>query len=283
MLRKVVRRSLGLVKRWLDDGSDERPVFASPLYSWANPLYLEIIGDPACHHAYAWGIIQGVNLARSLGVGRVSVIEFGVAGGNGLIALERIAEKVERALGVGIDVYGFDTGTGLPRPEDYRDKPHLHSEGDFAMDQRKLQAQLKRARLVLGLVKDTISGFVESRPCPVTFVAFDLDFYSSTSHALRLLEADPGVLMPRIHCFFDDIFACGDYNGERLAISEFNASHETRKLSPIYGLKYFVPGRVAYRPYWEKNYAAYIFDHELCGRNEGLLDRRSLGLMVENR
>jgi hypothetical protein len=54
--------------------------------------------------------LQGAHLAKALGIKRVSVIEFGVAGGNGLVALDRIAEKVEQALGIDIDVYGFDTG-----------------------------------------------------------------------------------------------------------------------------------------------------------------------------
>src|SRR3972149_1664776 len=40
---------------------------------------------------YAWGVLCGVDLAQSLGIDRVSVIEFGVAGGRGLISLERIA------------------------------------------------------------------------------------------------------------------------------------------------------------------------------------------------
>src|SRR5262245_39831350 len=35
----------------------------------------------------AWGALQGVNLAKALGLSRVSFVEFGVAGGNGLTAL----------------------------------------------------------------------------------------------------------------------------------------------------------------------------------------------------
>jgi len=52
---------------------------------------------------------------------RVSVLEFGVAGGQGLLTLERIAVRVEEMINIGIDVYAFDTGdgsyqaTGLPR------------------------------------------------------------------------------------------------------------------------------------------------------------------------
>ena len=48
------------------------------------------------------------------------MLEFGVAGGAGLLSLERIAELVEGLTGVEIEVHGFDTGTGLPAPKDYR-------------------------------------------------------------------------------------------------------------------------------------------------------------------
>ena len=80
---------------------------------------------------YTWGMAHGAWLARNLGIDRISVIEFGVAGGNGLVALDRAAELVEARLEVGIDVYGFDSGAGLPKPEDYRDLPNLWSTGDF--------------------------------------------------------------------------------------------------------------------------------------------------------
>jgi hypothetical protein len=59
-------------------------------------------------------VLQGVSLAKVLNLPRVSVFEFGVAGGSGLVSLERVAELVEQKTGVGIDVYGFDTGEGFP-------------------------------------------------------------------------------------------------------------------------------------------------------------------------
>ena len=31
-----------------------------------------------------------------------------------------------------------------------------------------------------------------------------------------------------------------DFAGERLAIAEFNVAHQMRKISPVYGLKYYV-------------------------------------------
>ena len=59
---------------------------------------------------YVWGVLNGVYLAQALGFDRVSAIEFGVAGGNGLVTLELIADKMRRYFGVEVDVYGFDAG-----------------------------------------------------------------------------------------------------------------------------------------------------------------------------
>ena len=56
--------------------------------------------------------------AKKLGINKVSVLELGVAGGNGIIALEKYEKKVEKVLDIQIDVYGFDTGVGLPKTED---------------------------------------------------------------------------------------------------------------------------------------------------------------------
>jgi hypothetical protein len=196
---------------------------------------------------------------------RVSIIEFGVASGRGLLALERIAEKAEEMIKIGIDVYGFDTGGGLPKSQDYRDCPNLWIEGQFPMDKEKLERRLRRASLKLGLVKDTVPDFLESMPAPVAFVSIDLDLYHSTRDALRLFAADHDRVLPRVLCYFDDIMGLtySDYNGERLAIFEFNTIHPMRKISPLYGLKFFVPWDQASAQWPNLIYFAHIFDHPL--------------------
>ena len=106
---------------------------------------------------YTWALLHAGYLAKTLGMRRISAIEFGVAGGNGLLALENAAELVEQKIGVKVDVYGFDTGAGLPPPLDYRDLPNLYTETAYRMDVDKLKERLKRARLILGLVEETVS------------------------------------------------------------------------------------------------------------------------------
>jgi len=78
-----------------------------------------------------------------------------------------------------------------------------------------------------------------------------------------------------VHCYFDDImgFTCSEFNGERLAIAEFNAEHQARKISPIYGLKYYLPPRYAQMEWSEEMYMAHIFDHDLYCRYDGLVRR----------
>jgi hypothetical protein len=180
---------------------------------------------------YAWPVISAARTASALGVERISVLEFGVAGGNGLRALEAAAQNVQSLLGVEIEVFGFDTGAGLPAPTDRRDAPFALGGGEFSMDEAKLRAVLRRAELVLGPVGDTIRTFLARGPSPIGFAAFDLDYYPSTIHALSVLEADPAHLLPQVFCYFDDLFwyPWTQFNGERAAIADFNAGHEHRK------------------------------------------------------
>lgn len=261
----------------LDEETDENRNYDQDdyVYPWLNSIFMKILaeGNGMLRPNYTWGVLHGAHLAKALGINRVSVVEFGVAGGNGLVSLERIAEKVEGILGVGIDVYGFDTGVGLPKPEDHRDLPNLYIKSSFHMDVERLKKRLKKARLKLGLVESTVPTFIDSGPAPVAFISIDLDYYSSTMQAFKLLEADQALLLPRIHCYFDDImgFTFSEYNGERLAMADFNASHSMRKISPIYGLKYFLPKRRAQGQWPEKFYMAHIFDHELYGCTDGLV------------
>ena len=224
------------------------------------PFWQMMREEPSARPPYKWGLLCAASLARNLGVETISAIEFGVAGGNGLLALGRLAAEVQRLTGVAIDVYGFDTGTGLTKPEDHRDLPQLWSEGFYAMDEPALRARLESARLVLGPVEDTEPGFVESRPAPIGFVAFDLDMYHPTMAAFDIFRRTPELVLPRVTCYFDDLigFSHGDFSGERLAISNFNEEGPARKISKIYGLRYVL----TIDQWWvEQMYMLHAFDH----------------------
>jgi hypothetical protein len=256
---------------WLPVASADEDPFVYPFW--------EILSrDTSPYPQYLWGTMCAAGLAAALGYDRITVIEFGVAGGNGLLELERVAGWVERRSGVGIDVVGFDTGTGLPAPQDYRDLPNLWSEGHYGMDPAALQARLSEARLELGAVADTIPAFLARRPAPIGFVSFDLDLYSSTLQALGIFETEPASLLPRVVCYFDDIigFSHGDFTGERLAIREFNGRHQHRKLSPLYGLRHVL---MQDRWWTEMMFMFHDFEHPDYNRPDGTNRRRELPLL----
>lgn len=211
---------------------------------------------------YAYMVYQAAQLAARLGEPRVSILEFGVAGGAGLLALEYHAEQIEKLFPVKIEIFGFDTGAGLPPPEDYRDLPYHWKSSFFKMDVPELHKRLKRSTLVLGNVTETLSGFFDKyNPAPVGAVSQDLDYYSSTVTALKLFDADSIHFLPRVICYFDDTIGgdvefYNDFTGERLAINEFNESHGSVKLSPVYYLS-AVPGPSWHHQIWSLHY----FEH----------------------
>ena len=255
-------------------GENWPPVSFDNMYPWLNYTFSELLQNKRCAQKpmYAWGVMQGAALAKVLGLSRVSVIEFGVAGGHGLLALETISEVIERKTNIGIDVFGFDTGIGLPNPKDFRDQPNMWFEGQLPMDRAKLEPNLGRAKLCLGPVKETIPPFIAGNPAPIAFVSFDLDLYSSTRDALLLFKSDYAYLLPRVVCYFDDIsgYTYNDYCGERAAIAEFNSSNDPRKICPIYGLRYFIP-RFARHDLWpDEMYFAHFFEHPLYGTPDSL-------------
>lgn len=214
-------------------------------------------------------LLHAALLARKLGHRRISAIEFGVAGGNGLVALEQHAIHVARETGVEIVTYGFDTGAGMPAPQDYRDLPYLWQAGYFPMDPEKLRARLKTSKLFLGPVEETLPVFCEREaPPPIGFVSFDLDYYSSTVAALRVFEINAACLLPRVACYFDDMvgdldWAYNEFTGELLAIKEFNAAHDHVKLGPVRGLRFF--GVRLPQSWHEQVFIAHFFKHpEYC-------------------
>jgi hypothetical protein len=281
---KAVARTIRRQLDWWDQEEIEQRIRGPhveremPVYQWINSLLVKLHREKESlfRPHFAWGMLQSGQLARALGINRISVVEFGVAGGNGLVSMEMMAGEVEALLGIGVDVYGFDTGAGLPKPVDYRDLPQFFQESDYCMDVDKLKKRLNKAQLLLGLVEDTIQQFIDSRPAPVAFISFDFDYYTSTMQAFRLLDADHSLLLPRVHCYFDDIMAYtfSEFNGERLAISDFNHAHPMRKISPIFGLRYYLLPPYANQEWAEKMYLAHLFEHPLYGRDDGLNKRR---------
>ena len=191
---------------------------------------------------YGYCLYNGALLAKKLGYSGISVLEFGVAGGRGLLNLEYHAKHIRKLLSINIDIYGFDTGKGLPEPLDYRDLPYHWRKSYYKMDVQKLQEKLKTAKLVLGDVRETAETFLkEYNPHPIGAILFDLDFYSSTAAALRIFEGDEKYFLPRLFCYFDDVTGSeielyNDYTGTRLAINEFNHTHKKKKLAKAYHL-----------------------------------------------
>ncbi|HXG03909.1 MAG TPA: hypothetical protein VNO23_10935 [Candidatus Binatia bacterium] len=215
--------------------------------------------------AYGYGVFRAAELAVALGLPGLSVIEFGVAGGRGLLALESIAATVAAHFGVRIAVVGFDSGQGLPKPVDYRDLPYLWNEGFYTMDVEALRRRLQHAALILGDVAATVPGYLASRPDPIGFVAFDLDYYSSTRDALAVFRGPEETRLPRVFCYFDDLIlperACyNDYTGEYLALHEFNAEEPTKKLGKLPHLRLVREHPAAWQ---EQIYVLHDFAHGL--------------------
>jgi hypothetical protein len=210
---------------------------------------------------YLSGVLLAAQQAQEEGVAAISVIEFGVAGGNGLLALQAEAEAVERETGVHITVFGFDNGPGgLPElVGDHRDHPDAWRPGDYPMDEAKLRARLApRTTLILGNVRETVPAFVrDGNAAPIGFMAVDVDLYSSTTHALKILTLPGRKLLRRTFIYFDDIdqLFTHRYAGELLAIDEFNRENVSIKIDRIRGFNIGRP--FPDKPYLRMMYVAH--------------------------
>lgn len=220
--------------------------------------------DLLVRQAHAYGLLACADLARAQGLRRVTVAELGVGAGTGLLNLCQLAARIERATGVQFQLVGFDTGTGLPPPTDYRDHPELYAIGDYPMDHHALAAVLPpNARLILGDLSETMEDFVAGMTpdAPVGFVTLDVDFYSSSVQALKVFTGPPECYFPYVHVYVDDLAlpTHSRYAGELLAISEFNGANELRKLEFD---RLLVHARVFKHAEWLAHmYKLHVLDH----------------------
>jgi len=232
---------------------------------------------------YLIGLVEAANQANQQGHEEICAIEFGVAGGAGLLAMQEEAAAVEREKGVKIRVYGFDLGAkGLPSfIGDYRDHPDAWKPGDFKMDEERLRSHLTdRTTLILGNVNETASRFFEDQnPPPVGFISIDLDLYSSTRDALTIFDSPKLKMLWNTPVYFDDIEFIFNHRfaGELLAIEEFNLRNRRVKIDRWYGVE-------ANRPFPERLiYQKLYVAHDLDAISQASLARESVSLPMRER
>ena len=170
-------------------------------------------------------LYEGCLEAKKLGYNKVSVLELGVAQGNGILALEKYKKRIQKVLDIKIDIYGFDMGTGMPKTTIPEDLPFYWKEGQYKVDKELLKKN-SDSRIFYGNVKETVDDFVKIKPNTICCIFFDLDLYSSTIDFLDHIPKLSGYLLPRVLCYFDDLYNVynysGQFNGELKAINDFN-------------------------------------------------------------
>ena len=171
--------------------------------------------------------------AIKLGYKEVTVLELGVAGGNGIISLEKYKKKIETLYNLKINVYGFDSGKGIPFSNSEFDLPFHWKQGDFKTNQKKLE-QITTSKIIYGDIKDSVDEFIKCEPKNIIAIFFDMDLYTSTKNFLNQIDKLQGYLCPRVYCYFDDIFNpnhwINKHVGEQLAIEEFNSEKKNLKI-----------------------------------------------------
>ncbi len=203
------------------------------LLSYEDRLTICAVDRPHYGHC----LFQAAKLAARLKYPKISAIEFGCGGGNGLLNAEMHIMELEKLFPVKFELYGFDSGKGLPAAKDYRDFPHYFNSGQFQMQIDKLSATLRRGQIVVGDVGDTCRDFFDKyNPAPIGCIFNDLDYYSSTKDSFTMFEADKSHFLPRIFMYFDDItgdntWLPSEFTGELLAIKEFNFNNTERKIA----------------------------------------------------
>jgi hypothetical protein len=139
------------------------------------------------------------------------------------------------------------------------------------MDEERLRPLLSpRTRLILGDVRDTVPSFYhDPGVSPIGFIAVDLDLYSSTTHALRILSTPKRRILHHVPVYLDDIddFRGHRFSGELLAVDEFNDANQHIKIDIWRGIR-------ESRPFAEAPYLGRMFmAHDLESISKQVVER----------
>lgn len=236
-------------------------LFVAAFGSLRSKIYFDLLP----RQANAFALLAVADQARDLGLSRVTVVEFGVANGAGLLNLASLAARITAETDIEFSIVGFDSGAGMPPPRDYRDHPEFYREGDYPMQQpEELRRRLPaNGELIVGDISETVPEFLArlTPDSPLAFVVVDVDYYWSTVSCLEVLTGRPDLYLPTTVLYLDDVsyVAHNKWQGELLAVEEFNEREEMRKITPYNFLRVH---RLFKRPVWiEHMYTLHVLDH----------------------
>jgi hypothetical protein len=239
--------------------------FLSLLVAVAGSFPAKVYFDLVARQHNAFCLLQAAHFAKRNGYSAFTAIEFGVANGAGLLNMAAIAARVTRATGIKINLVGFDTGRGMPPPIDFRDHPDCYNAGDFPMqDHDRLRGKLPPgAQLIIGQLEETVAPFVSAlrSDAPIGYVVVDVDYYSSTKQCLEVFTGPADLYLPEILLYLDDVTypQHNPWQGEYLAIREFNDGNELRKACPYNLLR---AQRLFKNARWiDQVYLMHVLDH----------------------
>ncbi|MFO1071419.1 MAG: hypothetical protein U1E17_01680 [Geminicoccaceae bacterium] len=248
-----------------------RDRLAEPIHLNLISIFVQLFGsfrakvafDLVERRRYAFALLKAADYAKAQGIKKIYALEFGIAAGAGLVNLAWLAKHITKDTGVEIGIVGFDTGTGMPRPLDYRDYPEEFIEGDFPLpDPEALKRNLPpEVRVIYGPAGETARGFVETLDAPVGFVSLDLAYYSSTVDAMQALLAPADKYLPMTLIYLGAVLIdnANPAVGELLAVKEFNELHRHRQVHPFNCLR---DKRIFKNGMWHHHiYTLHVLDH----------------------
>jgi hypothetical protein len=247
--------------------------FPEPLHLNILSIFVALFGnykmriacDLGVRQQYAFSLLKTAELALAQGLRSVTVIEFGVAAGAGLVNICEISRNITRLTGVDFEIFGFDSGTGMPPPRDHRDHPEIFSEGSFPLIDRSalMRALPHNARLILGDIEETLPSFIArlSANSPVGFVVIDVDYYWSAKECLNVFLGAADKYLPWTLVYLDDVGfeSANPWAGELLAVREFNEENEMRKIHLFTGLRH--KRLFKHTSWFDQVYLLHVLDH----------------------
>ena len=235
----------------------------APFIKHSTKLFYDAVERPG----YSYGIVNAVIQAKSLGYSSMSVLEFGVASGEGIKVMQKIQNDILKEYNFEIFIYGFDSSTGLPKSTNIKDQVYFWKESMFInsnSDYSKIENN--QTKIIIGNVENTASTFIDKfKPPVIGFISFDLDFYTSTIGAFSLFNKTYiNNFLPRVECFMDDTasynyLSANSQTGVLKAISEFNKNDEEIQILQKVGIG---RSRKVISGWFDACFVIHFFSHE---------------------
>lgn len=182
---------------------------------------------------YALGMLLAANQALNLGLNKISVLEISIDDYSGLQDLFQHKLDIESVMPITFEIIHLNAGSkNFNKCNNIRDRLDFFNLMKSSTIKKNIKKNSDIKIYKKNFVKD-LDLIKKNLKNPLGFIIFDVNNFTLTNEAFKILNISPKKILPKPLLYFDHFYRSSEFEGEFYSIKKFNDKNKFRKISDI--------------------------------------------------